>query len=277
MRLLNFILSHSVFVSLCAVALCFQTTLLLRTSTAHSIYFFIFFAALSGYNFYWMLSKFYFSHNKNAGIFFKQNRSFLLVFLFAVAGLVVSLFFVENIVLFVVPAMLFMLGYSLPVWPFAFAVKLQKAGFFKTTLLAFTWAYVTVVIPAHSFFFDNIPQLAIMLATRFCFMFLLCIIFDSRDAAVDKLHGLHSLATDVSAKKLRTIVYTAFGFYIVSGIVLRLYLGNGAQALAFFVTGIVVWLVYKLSLKTRGYTFYYFFVDGLMLLSAVLTFFASFF
>jgi len=46
---------------------------------------------------------------------------------------------------------------------------------------------------------------------------------------------------------------------------------------AFLITGGFVWWVYTLSLKNQGYLFYYFLVDGLMLVSATVSVIASFF
>ncbi len=274
MKLLNFILSHSIFVSFCAVALCFQTAILFHLKVEASLYCLVFFASLCGYNFYWVLSNFYFHQQKLSPAFLQKNKSFIIIFSIGFLGLVISFNFLENITWFILPALMLTLIYSLPVWPFSFAAKLQKIGFFKTTLLAFTWAYVTVVIPAHHFFITNVKQLAIMLAARFCFMLLLCIIFDMRDVAIDKLHGLHSLATDVDAKKLSFIIYCAFFFYFITGFIIRIYFFESAQIIAFAIVGVVLWLMYKLSLQKRGYIFYYFFVDGLMLFSALATYLA---
>ena len=111
---------------------------------------------------------------------------------------------------------------------------------------------------------------------QFCFMLLLCIIFDKRDITVDKSHGLHSLATDTPAKILNTIIYTVFILYFIMGLMLRYHFNDKPQMFAFLITGGIVWWVYTLSLKKQGYLFYYFLVDGLMLVSATLTFIAGF-
>lgn len=104
---------------------------------------------------------------------------------------------------------------------------------------------------------------------------MLCIIFDSRDINVDKIHALRSLATDVSRKTLFVLMAIVFIAYLAAGFSLRYYFDDTAQLVAFFITGIITWLVYRLSLKKQNYFFYYFVVDGLMLFSAIATFVAS--
>jgi uncharacterized membrane protein len=108
-------------------------------------------------------------------------------------------------------------------------------------------------------------------------MGLLCIIFDMRDMKVDKMHALHSLATDVSKRMLKSIMLLAFMLYLGAGLIVRYHLNDNAQLVAFLITGLVVWMVYQASLKKQGYIFYYFVVDGLMLFSSALTFIASLF
>jgi 4-hydroxybenzoate polyprenyltransferase len=165
--------------------------------------------------------------------------------------------------------------YSLPLWPFPFAKHLRKAGFLKTTLLAFAWAYVTTIIPGSAILNEGWITLLTLFAARFFFMALLCIIFDTRDIKVDKMNSLRSLATDVSRKSLQIIMLFAFGCYIAAGVAVRLHFRDNSQLLAFLVTGLVVWSVYRASQKPQGYIFYYFVVDGLMLFSALATLVAS--
>lgn len=275
MRFLHFILSHSIFISLCAAALCFQTNVLLHLPHDINVYGFIFFSTLCGYNFYWLLSKFYFSQRTLNVSFFERHISFVLIFLIAAAGTAFFVWPLQHIWKYVAGGMVLTLLYSLPLWPFRFSSHLQKAGFFKTTLLSFTWAYVTTIIPVASVGALELYPVFVLLAGRFCFMLLLCIIFDMRDISVDKMNGLHSLATDMSRRRLSLMIGIVFILYIIAGSFIRQYFHDTAQEISFVVTGAVIWFVYRLSLKKRGYVFYYFLVDGLMLVSAAGTYFAE--
>ena len=277
MRFLHFILSHSIFIALCALGLCYQTALVLHTKTSYSLYGFVFFSTICSYNFYWLLSKFYFTDRKIHIAFIKAHFSFMLLFILSFLGTVFFLYQVSYLLPYVLVGVGLTLLYSLPLWSFSFAKKLQKIGFFKTVLLAFTWAFITTILPSVNFLETSFVPVMVLLVARFCFMLLLCIIFDKRDITVDKSHGLHSLATDTPATTLNAIIYVVFILYLVMGLLLRYHFNDKPQMFAFLLTGAVVWWVYTLSLKKQGYLFYYFLVDGLMLVSATLTLIAGFF
>jgi 4-hydroxybenzoate polyprenyltransferase len=278
MRAFHFILSHSIFIACCAVGLCFQTNLLLHIPHNENLYGFIFFSTLCSYNFYWLLSKFYFSSRKFDVFFIKKQFTFFLMFWVAAIATGYFIWKLPLLFPFIVLGIFFTLLYSLPLWPFLVTKKLQAAGLFKTILLSLTWAYVTTFLPvldAENTAF--IPALSVLLlfANRFFFMLLLCIIFDTRDISIDKINGLHSLATDVSRKKLKIILIIVFLLHIFIALLFCFYYANFAQAIAFIFVGIVFWILYSQSLKNNNYVFYYFGVDGLMLLSAVGSFIAS--
>ena len=277
MRFLHFILSHSIFIAFCALGLCYQTAFVLHTQYNYNLYGFIFFSTICSYNFYWLLSKFYFTDRRIHLAFIKAHFSFLLLFIISFLGAIFFLFQVSYLIPYVLVGVSLTLLYSLPLWPFHFAKKLQKIGFFKTVLLAFTWSYITTILPSVSLLQNSFIPVILLFLARFCFMLLLCIIFDKRDISVDKSHGLHSLATDTPDKILNTIIYAVFILYLMMGLLLRYHFNDKPQMFAFLITGGFVWWVYTLSLKKQGYLFYYFLVDGLMLVSATLTLIAGFF
>lgn len=275
MRWLQFILSHSIFISLCAAALCWQAFILLNLRVDYFICSLVFFATLSSYNFYWLISKYHFSDKKNMAGFLGKHFSNVFFFLLAALGLLVCLFVRPQLLPAIGISVLLTLLYSIPLWPVKKLIFTRKVGFLKTVLLAFTWTYVTVIIPAQQIIFISSISVTLLFTARFLFMLMLCIIFDSRDITVDKIHSLRSLATDVSQQTLSVIIGIVFTCYLATGFLLRYYFDDTAQLVAFFITGFVTLLVYRLSLKKQGYFFYYFLVDGLMLFSAVATFVAS--
>ncbi len=276
MRWLHFILSHSFFISFCAVALCFQTYLLLGISANIYVYGLVFFATLSSYNFYWLISNFHF--NFNAGdfkIYFTERFSNLFVLVIAGSGMLFCLYFLPVVLPVVLIAVFLTILYSLPLWPLKKLAFTRKAGFLKTILLAFTWTFVTVIIPVQQSGMVYSNALGILFTARFLFMLMLCVIFDSRDIQVDKIRSLSSLATDVSHDTLRLIMSVVFICFLFAGFIFRYYFDDNSQIIAFFITGLMTLLVYRLSLKKQGYFFYYFLVDGLMLFSATASYVAS--
>jgi 4-hydroxybenzoate polyprenyltransferase len=275
MRWLHFILSYSIFSSLCAMALCYQSFTLLHIRPDAFVYVFIFFSTLSSYNFYWLISKYTFSKQATFSRFIKNNLLYIFFFLLAGMGMMVSLYFLPQVYPHVAIAIVLTLLYSLPLWPFKFSVFLRKAGVLKTILLAFTWAYVTVIIPAVPVLFTEGKAVIILMTARFFFMLMLCSIFDRRDKKIDEIHALRSLATEVSQRTLHAIMILTFIVYLAAGFLVRYHFSDNNQLFAFLITGLVVWWVYRLSLKEQGYIFYYFLVDGLMLFSAGTTFIAT--
>jgi len=275
MRWLHFILSHSIFISICAAALCYQTFELLHIPFNYFVYGLVFFATLCSYNFYWLISKYHFTTINDMSIFLKMHFSNVFIFVMAAIGLLCCLYFLPAVIPSVSIAVLLTLLYSLPLWPLKQLAFTRKAGFLKTSLLAFTWAYVTVMIPVHDAVAVPGLSVGLLFTARFLFMLMLCVIFDSRDIKVDKINSLRSLATDVSTKTLRVIMAVVFTLYLAAGFILRYHFNDNAQIIAFFITGMVTFIVYMQSRKDKGYFFYYFLVDGLMLFSAAATFVAS--
>lgn len=110
---------------------------------------------------------------------------------------------------------------------------------------------------------------------RFLFMMILCILFDNRDAAIDKIKGLHSLSTDLSPLFIKWLLYVLFGLLFICNFLSGQFSISLSQTIVLQVTGVITWIVYFISLKKQGYYFYYFGVDGLMFLSALLTTMAS--
>ncbi len=275
MKWLQFILSHSIFISLCAAALCYQTFLLLHIPSNNYVYGLIFFSTLSSYNFYWLISKYYFNRDIPIGRFLIKQLSNVLLVVLAAAGLLYCLYFLPGVLPYIFVAVVLTLLYSVPLWPVKKLEFTRRAGFLKTVLLSFTWTYVTVIIPVHQSAVVSNVSVVLLFSARFLFMLMLCIIFDSRDIQVDKIHSLRSLATDVSRRTLKMIMAVVFSLYILCGFFLRYYFDEIPQVIAFLIIGIITLLVYRMSLKPQGYFFYYFLVDGLMLLSATATFIAS--
>ncbi len=275
MKLLTFILSHSIFIAFCAVGLAFQTALLLHLSASIFLYGFIFFATLCSYNFYWLLSKYSFRHDLPLTVFFKKEIMEIILLALYVAGLFIC-FLQVHLSIYVIIAAAALTGlYAIPLLPFSFLKFTRKAGVLKTTLLAFTWSYVTAFIPLQKEFFLPTGIEFFILTRRFLFMLMLCIIFDNRDIAIDKIRGLRSLATDLSARTMRYLIYSIFLILFATNFLFRYFGISVPQSIALQVSTIALLVTYYYSTKKQGYLFYYFFVDGMMLFSAAATYVAS--
>lgn len=275
MKWLHFILSHSFFVSFCAVALAFQTGRLLHVDIPAYLYGFIFFATLCSYNFYWILSRFSFSERIPVAAFLEKEATGISLFLISLAGMIYCLFMSPVQLNQVATAVLLTVAYSVPLLPFKFLHVTRKAGVLKTVLLAFTWTYVTAFLPLQTGWGHLSGADIFILSRRFLFMLMLSIIFDNRDKAVDKIRGLHSLATVLKPNQLRLLITVIFIVLFGTNFLSVQYGISLNQSIALQTSTIALLVVYFFSTRKQGYLFYYFVVDGLMLFSALATFVAG--
>ncbi len=274
MKWLHFILSHSIFVSICAVALAFQTGQLLHVSIDIYVFGFIFFATLCSYNFYWIISRFAFASQRVA-LFLQKEITGLLLLVISAAGMLTCYLPSGIPLVHVVAAVLLTLLYAIPLLPVPALHFTRKAGVVKTTLLAFTWAYVTAFLPLQKEWPALDAADVFILTRRFLFMLMLCIIFDNRDKAVDKIRGLHSLATVLKPGQLQLLIAAIFIVLFGTNFLSVSYGISFPQSIALQTSTIALLVTYFFSTRQQGYLFYYFGVDGLMLFSALATFIAG--
>ncbi len=275
MKWLHFILSHSIFIAICAVALAFQTALLLKLNINLFVYGFIFFATLCSYNFYWIISKATFACDNTLGTVLQKEKTGLIILFLSAIGVFFCLFQYPLPVEFILTSILLTCLYVVPLLPFRPFYFIRKAGVLKTFLLAFTWTYVTVFIPLQKTYLLLSSAELFVFTRRFLFMLMLCIIFDNRDKAVDKIRGLHSLATVLKPAHLRVFIYLIFLVLFTTNFLYSSYQITFSQSVALHISTLVLLAVYFYSLKKRSYLFYYFFVDGMMLFSALATYIAG--
>lgn len=275
MKWLHLILSHSIFIAVCAVALTFQTTMLLKLNTDLFVYGFVFFATLCSYNFYWILSKLSFTSKRNIPDALRKETKGFLLLIVSSSGLLYCFSQSSISLQLVIPAVLLTVLYTVPLLPLSFLKFTRKAGVLKTVLLAFTWTYATVIVPLQKDYWLLDSADLFIISRRFLFMLMLCIIFDNRDKAVDKIRGLHSLATVLKPAHLRALVYLIFVILFTTNFSYRYYEITFSQSVALHISTLALLAVYFYSLKKRGYLFYYFFVDGMMLFSALATYIAG--
>jgi len=276
MKWLHFILSHSIFVAVCAAALCWQTALLLHLADDLYLYGFVFFSTLCSYNFYWLTSQFYSRPAGQSAIDLLTKKPVqLFIFLLAATGMVWCFLGSGLSIGIVVPAVILTLLYAVPLLPYRFLRFTRRLGVLKTILLAFTWTYVTACVPVLHHHGELTDTSLFIISRRFLFMLMLCIIFDNRDVAVDKIRGMRSLATDLSPRTLQLFIIILF-FLLFGTNFAYVWVGISIpHAIALQVSTIALLITYFYSTRKQGYFFYYFFVDGVMLFSALATFVAG--
>jgi len=275
MKWLHLLLFHSIYIAICAVAMCFQTILLLQIPVDSLLLGFVFFATVFSYNSYWLLSKKIFGSVFYQQVFFRKERIKIALLAVYATGLLICYFKSALTINLIWPAVALNILYTMPLLPFKVLSFTKRIGFLKTILLAFTWMYVTGFLPLQKTV-DSLTGIEMALfLNRFLFMLLLCVVFDNRDASIDKIKGLHSIATDLKPAAVKFLVLILFVLLTGSVYFLRYFGMNLEQAFALLISALAVGYIYYLSLQKRGYFFYYFFVDGLMLFSTLAVYVAS--
>jgi hypothetical protein len=252
------------------MAMVFQTNTILQLPQHPALYAAFFFATLASYNFHWIMGNAYLQGKFSVKGLLQSPTAVILWFI-GIMGTVV--FFIPSGINFWMAcfAAVLTLSYSIPLMPIQQFNWLRKPGIIKTLLLPFSWAVVTVLLPLGKI--DTILQFPVLnvFVHRCCFVFILCVIFDSRDITVDKIKGLHSLSTDWLPWKIHVLVIVAL--LVLLG--LNVYITATPAAihlqLSLHCTVLVTGIVYLYSLKKRGYLFYYFITDGMMLFSTIFT------
>lgn len=261
---LKFILSHSIFVSFCSFALTFQSFLLLHRPLNLSICSLVFFSTIGAYNLYWTLSKW--SYNKNLPVLFSHYRIHFILMVFSFLAIIDYLWQMPSLIPTVLISIVLTLFYTIIVLPIFKNVPEKLNALLKTFTLAFTWTFVTVVIPMHDQLFQK--GFWMLIVTRFLFLLMLCIIFDARDAKMDLLLKMDTSVSKINSKLLSGLMFVVI---LANGLLLFLF-GNvfqsQSQVFVLLCSSALAFLLYLLSFKKRGYFFYYFVVDGMMLLSS---------
>ncbi len=274
-KIFHFILSHSIFIAFCAAALVVQTFHLLHLAINYYTIAFVFFSTVSSYNFYWLVSKKAFGNVFYNAIFFKKEFWKIVLLLVACVGMSISFLKASLDIYIVLPGFVLTFLYILPLLPVKALNFTKRLGILKTLVLAFTWAYVTVCIPIYQSIGESTDADWFVFIYRFLFMLILCIIFDSRDSAVDKIRGMHSLITDISLRTLRYTVIIVFMILFAAVFLYEHFDITMQQSVAMHISTVVLLGTFYFSTKKQGYFFYYFVVDGMMLFSAIATFIAS--
>jgi 4-hydroxybenzoate polyprenyltransferase len=96
-------------------------------------------------------------------------------------------------------------------------------------------------------------------------------LFDYRDREDDKANGVRSLITFLDEKGIRTLFILSMILFAGSTIGLLFYQYTALSILILLIPGIITASLYNYARKNFSDLLYYFVLDGLMALSALLT------
>jgi 4-hydroxybenzoate polyprenyltransferase len=268
----SFVFSN-LFIACCAVLMAYQTSLLLiGAAPGFEFSGFVFFATICSYSFHWYLTPDISDIDSVRLRWLKRYRPVhLVLLLLGLAGVAWFGYFLlphwKNLLVVAIATFL----YSAPKIPYPLFRSLRKVALGKTVFLAFVWMYVTTVLPIRVSSIYWFTDYTLFAVSRFFLIYAICILFDYRDRDYDRSIGIRSLITWLSEKG---ILYLFFGSLLVFGVTTLLLLNYDWDLFTVFLLlfpGLVLVFIYQYAVKNFSDILFYFYLDGLMVLSPLLT------
>ena len=272
-KISEFILFSSIFIAICAVALCIQTNLLLHLPlNTFSFYCFVFGATIVQYNLHYLVKT---TAEKNSQRLLWSSKNKIVHKTLLAAGILLILFSFLSFRLhhFIILAFLGAIAflYSFPVIPFGKKKRIKDYGFLKILTLALLWTLVTVWFPVSNLLFEKNIFLFVFLK-RFVFIFVLCLLFDIRDIEIDRKENIKTLAVFLGKKKSYIIVYIFLILFIILSLLQFFYFDNKSILTAMLLSAAATLFAVELTKKTNSDFVYLAGIDGMMLLQAMLVY-----
>ena len=277
--ILDFLLFSNIFIAFCAVAQGLVTYYLLKLPPNKPVLAFLFFSTLLVYNLSMLLSKPaqpQTSPFKRVRWIFSHHR--LIISITLIAGLCIlpiALLYLSY------PSKLLMafVGSIAIAYNFPFLtinqknIGLRNLPGIKLFLIAFVWSVSCVLLPIVELenklgISISLGETLLLVAKRFLFICAITIPFDIRDLFQDKLYELKTIPVIWGEKKAWMFCQALLAAYLILLILFTKTINSDVIgiALTIFITG---WLIFKSNLKKNEY-YYFFFLDGTMILQWVI-------
>ncbi len=272
-RIFHFILFGSIFISLCAVALCMQTNLVLGLPlNSFWFYAFVFGATLVQYNLHYVSKTIAIDGSPRLNWTRHQKKTHYILISIGTVLIIASLFSFSLQHYFVLAALgVIAFLYSFPLIPSRSGYKrLKDFGLLKILTLSLLWTLVTVWFPVNRMPFDPVA-FAFVFAKRFVFMFILCLLFDIRDEVVDRKQQIWTLAVMLGASGSYKWCYIILGIFVLITVIEFLFFG-GQFLVPLLLSATATAGMIEYSKKHNSDITCLFGVDGMMLLQSLLVF-----
>ena len=270
-KLFDFFLFSSLYISLCAVVMLYQTyQLLIHNEPPVVLLLFIFFSTVCSYNFHWWLTPT--SVHNSQRIYWAQQHKGLHLFLYIIGliACVILFFFIRQHWLAIAFGGLLTFLYSAPKLPQTFFKALKKIAVGKTIFLSFVWMYVTSLLPVFvsGIAFDT--GIFLFAGSRFFLIYSICILFDYRDRDDDKADGIRSMITYFNEKGINILFTISLLLFAVCTLSLYQFNFTVRDIIFLLIPGGIVAALYQKAKTSYSDYLFYFILDGLMMLSGLL-------
>lgn len=269
---IHYVICSNLFISAIATIMSYGANNLLDLHLHSNYFLFVFFATLSSYCLHW-----YFTEIKKETVSIElnqfrnnytiNNRKLLFV-QFSISSLM-SLFCMwkqQEIIIYVLPAIIATLIYSAPKFPIKSLKNLEGKALAKTFYLAAVWIYVTNIVPILLSGIHWNIEIIIYLLANFTFLYVICLLFDYRDQHKDQIKYI---LIDTN-KHFNKIIFALSCIFILLSSLLVYLEFSLAIILGLFFTYTFLILTLAKSTQTKSDYWFYFVLDGLMALPSLL-------
>lgn len=274
-KFFDFILFGSIFISCCTVAFCMQTNILLGLPLNHfAFYVFVFGATLTHYNLHYVAKKVAVVNSERLHWTMNNFPTHFILIAIGVGLIIYSLttFQLQHFLILILLGAIAVV-YSFPVIPFGKRKRIKDYGILKITTLTLLWTLVTVWFPVNLMPFDGV-LFTVIFIKRFVFMFLLCLLFDIRDAPVDESQNIKTLAVWLGKDAAYKLCFILLWVFVIFSVGEAIYF-EGHFLGAFIISAIATGLIIQYSKKNNDDITCLAGVDGMMLLQALLVYLFS--
>ena len=248
-----------------------QTWHLVLKSTP-DLYFlgFIFFATLTSYSFHWHLPSSSILPSPRLEWMQRHRYNHAVFFFIGLAGVVIFFFYLLPHWPWLLLSAVITFFYSAPKIPHRYFRLLRMVAIGKTIFLAGMWMYATSFLPIiiSSSTWKN--EYTVFILSRFFLIYCICILFDYRDRADDKAAGIRSMITYLDEKGINLLFVLSLTLFTFFTLYLLHFNYSVLEVSLLLIPGFIIAAFYNYAKRNFSDDFYYFVLDGLMALSALL-------
>ena len=276
-QLFRFLIFSSLFIALCSVLMVYQTKYLFNTpGPGISFYLFVFFSTVCSYNLHWFLTSHSVKPSQRIQWAQKHKHIHLVLFLVGLIGSGIFFFVLIQHWYWLMLGAFITFLYTAPKLPLEIFKELKKIAIGKTIFLSMVWTYVTTALPLLVTSTPFTIDAWLFVISRFFMIYAICILFDYRDREDDKLDGIRSLITYLDEKGINKLFHISLIVFAIATMLMPLYGHSFVFIIILLLPGFITALIYTYAKKNDSDIFYYFVLDGLMMLSALIMLLMSF-
>jgi 4-hydroxybenzoate polyprenyltransferase len=256
--------------------MCVQTFLLFRLQPNTYFLWFVFFGTLCSYNFHWYFTPSNTSQGAKGQWSFNYKWVHGFLFLGSITGALYAALHLKEHWNWLALTSFITFLYSAPKIPGRPFNYLKRIAIGKTIFLAFTWTFVTAILPVIVCGDLNKPAAHIFAVNRFFLIYPVCILFDYRDRRQDAAEGIRSMVTHFDEQAINILFWGSLCAFAASAVLLLVYSMPVLFCAVLLLPALILAGLYSSTKKSISDYRYYFVLDGLMMLSGLLLLVISF-